>query len=187
MTVLSHFKTASEAARWVELQNYVGKQGVVGFHQARREVGKLRKDPQLGYPVQVVKKLADKTWGGRVEDKSQPEETEQISSGNLLDAKERYLVAQAAEKEWKLKELQGKLIDTAEEERRDAAVIIGIRRHLETAVPDRAIELLAKIKNLLPEEYHGIINSHLPEIIEHDREQIADIFDSLAQAGGVEG
>jgi len=183
MSDLTHFKTASDAGRWIVAQGYVGLQGVLSLEMARKEIGKLKKDPRNGYPFQIVKKLADKTWGGKADEEIADIIT--LPAGNLLDAKERYLNAQAEEKEWKLKQLQGQLIDVAEEERRDVLVLLGIRRHLETAVPDRAISMLAKIKTLIPEEQHGIINAHLPEIIEADREVIADMFDSLAKQGGV--
>ena len=186
MTAPAFFRSAVEAANWIHGQGYVGKQGIVSMHQARREVGKLRKDPRHGFAFAVVKKMADKTWGSTKADDIVADTTDTIpAAGSLYDAKERYLLAQAQEKEWKLKELQGRLIDAAEEERRDVQILLGIRRHLETAIPDRAISLLARIKNLLPEEHHGIINAHLPEIIEHDRDQVADIFDQLATAGGV--
>lgn len=180
----AYFKSASEAARWIAGQGYVGQRGIISERMARLEIGKLRKDPQHGYAFPVVKKLADKTWGGKA-DEQIIDTIATLPAGNLLDAKERYLLAQAEEKEWKLKQMQGQLIDVAEAERKEVAIIMGIRRHLETAVPDRAISLLAKIKSLLPEEQHGIINAHLPDIIEADRDVIADMFDVLAKQGGV--
>lgn len=180
----SYFRTALDAARWIHAQGYVGRRGIVSEHQARREVAKLKADPRHGYPFAVVKKLADKTWGNLKADAIVASDEEELS-GNLFDSKERLVAAQARLQELKVKELEGRLVDRAEADKREVAIILGIKSHLETAIPDRAIGLLSGVKALIPAEHHPAIDSHLPEIIEHDREQVADIFDQLARLGGV--
>lgn len=179
---LDHFKTASAAARWISEQGYVGQRGVISERQARKEIGRLRRGAE-GYPFAVVKKLADKTWGGKVDHIG--EATEMLPTQGLLDSKERLLAAQASLQEYKLKELKGQLIDVAEEARRDAAVISGIRQQLAVSVPETIIALVADLKAQFPAEQHGTLSAIIPELIEAQQERLADIFNELAEQGGI--
>lgn len=104
-----------------------------------------------------------------------------------LDADiQRFRKAIADEKELKVKQMKDTLLDAGEEEIRDAAILLGIRRHLEVAVPDRVKMIISTISGILNDEQRGTLSTRMPEIIESDLEAIADIFDNLAQRGGVE-
>lgn len=98
----------------------------------------------------------------------------------------RFRKAIADEKELKVKQMKNTLLDAVEEEIRDAAILLGIRRHLEVAVPERVKMIISSISIILTEEQRGTLATRMPEIIEHDLNIIADIFDNLAQQGGVE-
>lgn len=104
----------------------------------------------------------------------------------LDDDIQRFRRAIADEKELKVKQMKDTLLDAGEEEIRDAAILLGIRRHLEVAVPDRVKMIISTISGILNEEQRGTLSTRMPEIIESDLEAIADIFDNLAQRGGVE-
>lgn len=94
--------------------------------------------------------------------------------------------AEADIAEAKAHRMRGMYLDATEEEQRDAAVLLGIRRHLEISVPDRAKQIISGISSLLTDEQRGQLSARLPELIEQDKETIADIFDRLARAGGIE-
>jgi hypothetical protein len=99
--------------------------------------------------------------------------------------KDRLVRYMAEEKRIKVEQLQGNMLDAAEEERRDAAILLGIKRSLEVAAPDRAKRLISAIAEGLTDEQRGQLTARLPELIEQDCEEIAIIFDRLAQSGGV--
>lgn len=181
---IEYFKNAKDAGNWISKNGYMGRRGIISERMARLEVSKLKKDHENGYSFAVIKKLADKTWGGKTE--AIPL-TNDASIPSLVNAKERILLAEAGLKEFRLKEQEGKMIDAAEAERRQVCIILGIKRHFETNITDRIITFISKIKTELPEELQGVLNAHTPELIEYDRELVADIFDGLAQKGGVDG
>lgn len=108
----------------------------------------------------------------------------EITSANPSD--ERLKKAMAEERELRVEKLKGKLLNAADEEARRAAVILGIRRHLEVCVPDRVKTIISSISSVLNDEQRAILAARTPEFIEQDMDALADYFDHLAQAGGIE-
>lgn len=167
------FATAIEAARWIMAEGYLVKERSAIDH-LKANVPRQKDGTWL---QKHVDDYARRTW-------ENPSRTAPPAPD--LDHKTRLVKAMADEKEIKVKQLHGNLLDAAEEEARDAAILLGIRRHLEVHVPDRAKALVAAVSQLLSDEQRGELTARLPEIIENDLNQIADIFDRLYQAGGVE-
>lgn len=104
----------------------------------------------------------------------------------LSDNSERLKKAMAEEREYKLRQLKGALLDAAEEERRDALLLLGIRRHLEMSVPDWISAMVSGIAKNLTDDQRAQLAIRNPEIAELMNESIAESFDMLARQGGVE-
>lgn len=104
----------------------------------------------------------------------------------LSDNSERLKKAMAEEREYKLQQLKGALLDAAEEERRDAMLLTGVRRHLEMSVPDWISAMVSAVSKSLTDDQRAQLAIRNPEIAELMHESIAESFDMLARQGGVE-
>lgn len=166
------FSTVLEAARWIMAEGYLVKERSAHDHIKNN----IPRQKDGTYLQKHIDDYARRTWENPGRLAAEPDNT---------DHKARLVKAMADEREIKVKQLQSNLIDASEEEQRDAAVLLGIRRHLEVHVPDRAKALVAAVSQLLTDDQRGELTARLPEIIENDLDQIADIFDRLYQAGGI--
>jgi len=75
---------------------------------------------------------------------------------------------------------RGKYLLREAEEQRDAAVLAGLRRHLETSAPDRLQAILAEVlKQIDSETIRAAIVARQPEWLQRDMDRLADIFDEF--------
>lgn len=75
---------------------------------------------------------------------------------------------------------RGKYLLREEEEQRDAAILSGLRRHFETAAPDRLQAILADILKLVDSEaLRTAIVARQPEWLQRDMDLLADAFDEF--------
>lgn len=107
------------------------------------------------------------------------------SAGAGADHRARLVKAMAEERELKVSQLRGNLLNAAEEEARDAAVLLGIRRHMENSGAEIVKGIIADLAVVLTTEQQAAAMVRLPEWIEHYRDRLAAAFDQIAQAGGV--
>lgn len=167
------FATVIEASRWVMAQGYLVKERSACDHikagVAREKDGTYRQDK--------VEDYARRTW----ENPAQAV----VESAAADDYKGRLLKANAELMELKVKQQHGRLLDAAEEEARDAAVLLAIRRHLELGVVERVKGMIGDLSDILSEEQQAAAMVRLPEWIELEQERIAAAFDRLAVQGGV--
>lgn len=170
------FATVSEAVRYVIAQGYLVKERSAADHIK----GNLARQADGSYLKAHVDDYALRTW----DNPRQAAETAASEEGDGYKARLTKATAELAE--LKLAERKGNLLDAAEEEARDAAVLLGIRRHLEIGVPERIKGMIADLAGLLSEEQAALAMTRLPEWIEMEMERLAESFDQLAQAGGVE-
>ena len=105
---------------------------------------------------------------------------------NDLDHKSRLVRAQANMAELKVAMQRGELLDASAEEARDAAVLLAVRRHLEQGAADRIKMILQDMAVVLTNDQVATATTYLPEWIDNELERIAESFDLLAMAGGVE-
>lgn len=103
------------------------------------------------------------------------------------DSKDRLHAAMADERELKLAQLRGELIDAAEEEARDARLWAAIRSDIESEAPAIVNELVNRIATLgLDDVTHQRILNLVPELRMTYEDAVADIFDRYAKEGGIE-
>ena len=93
------------------------------------------------------------------------------------DDKARLIKQQADKLELENDLKRGRYLDKAEEEQRDAAILAGFRRHLETAAPDRLQSLLAEIAKDLDEKTRARLVARQPEWLQADMDYLAGVFD----------
>jgi len=110
-----------------------------------------------------------------------------IEATPVADGSERLKSAMAEERELKVKQLKGELIDAAEEEARDARLWFAIRNDLENSSTVIANEMFNRIASLdLPTEIVERIEAIKPEIRIAFEDTLAEVFDRYARDGGVE-
>ena len=103
------------------------------------------------------------------------------------DQAARLKKAMADEREFRVGILQGKYVDAAEEEARDARLWYAIRTDIENLGPGVISELVNRIAGLaLPEEHQLRIAALVPELRHTFEDSLAEIFDRYAQQGGIE-
>lgn len=175
------FATMVDAVHWVMAAGYLVKERSCADHLkanvARQDDGSLLKTK--------VEEYAERTWDN-------PSRQLQGACGDEdTSHKARLVKATADLAELKVKERMGSLLDAAEEEARDAAVLLGVRRHIEQGIPERVKRMVADLalvwrEGMTAEEFTAAAMVRLPEWTEMEMERLADAFDRLAQAGGVE-
>jgi len=105
------------------------------------------------------------------------------ATGEEEDARTRNIRLQGDARELDLAIKRGQFIDKDEEEQRDAAILSGLRRHLETSAPDRLQAILAEISKLVDDEaLRSLIVARQPEWLQRDMDTLADIFDQFEGA-----
>lgn len=103
------------------------------------------------------------------------------------DGSDRLKSAMAEEREIRVKQLKGELIDAAEEEARDARLWFAVRSDIENHAPAVVNELINRIAALdLPEDITARIHALAPELRAAYEDTIAEIFDRYAKDGGIE-
>lgn len=168
------FTTLVEAVRWVIEQGYLVKERSAHDHI---KAGVPRQKDGTWLQKQV-EEYAQRTW----ENPSRTVEAVQDGDGGH---KARLLKANADLMELKVLEKQGNLLDAAEEEARDAAVLLAIRRHLELFGPELLKAIINDLAGMVPDEIRTQMLQRLPEWNEGYQERVAEVFDQMAQAGGV--
>ena len=171
---------ASEIAAWLNREGWRGKQGgpvserTVKYHIDLKTLVRGKE----GFGKKSVLNYAQANLTAPPE-----------SSAPVLDQDHgnRLKKAMADERELKVAQLKSELLNAGEEAVRDAAILRGIMQQLEIAAPERAKRLISELAEFLTDEQRGLLTARLPELVEHDLERIADIFDRLAQDGGVRG
>lgn len=176
-------KASDNGGRFATLQaaaEHVRELGfIVGQRSAENHIkAGVAREKDGTYLQTKVEEFAGRTW-------------ENPSRSAAVDAdddsyKARLVKANAEMMELKLAERRGALLDAAEEEARDAAILLGIRRHLENGVPERIKRMIADLAVVMTEEQQALAMTRLPEWIELELERVADAFDLLAREGGVE-
>jgi hypothetical protein len=174
------FSTVLEAARWVMAHGFLVKERSACDHI---KAGVPRQKDGTYLQAQV-EEYAVRTWENP---------SRQMLEGGEEDSghKARLLRANADLMELKVAEKKGALLDAAEEEARDAAILLGIRRHMEQGLPERIKAMVAELagawrEGMTAEEFSAAAMVRLPEWIEADMDRLAEAFDKMAQAGGVE-
>ncbi|MDD2365159.1 MAG: hypothetical protein PHN84_03250 [Desulfuromonadaceae bacterium] len=105
----------------------------------------------------------------------------------ISDGKDRLTMAMAEERELKLSQLRGQLIDAAEEEARDAKLWAAVKSDIENHAPAIVRELINRVLPLtedddLKQRILGL--SHELRLTYEDA--VADIFDRYATDGGID-
>lgn len=175
-------QAANAGGRFVTLQaaaEHVRELGfIVGQRSAENHIkAGVAREKDGTYLQAKVEEFAGRTW-----------ENPSRSAADADDDsyKARLVKANAELMELKVAEKRGAVLDAAEEEARDAAVLLGIRRHLENGVPERIKRMIADLSAVMTEEQQALAMTRLPEWIELELERVADAFDLLAREGGVD-
>lgn len=110
-----------------------------------------------------------------------------ITVTQTADSSDRLKLAMAIERELRTAQLQGQLIDAAEEEARDAKLWYAVRTDIENHAPAIVGELINRIAALqIPEEYTERILLLAPELSDIYEDALAEIFDRYDKQGGIE-
>lgn len=102
--------------------------------------------------------------------------------------REELLREQVLEKRMKNQERAGMFMPLEEVKQRSTKLFSGLRRHVETAVPERVqrntASILAVVDSVVTDEdlrarIHSAVSARQPELIERDMDFIADMFDQF--------
>ena len=105
----------------------------------------------------------------------------------ITDGSDRLKSAMAEEREIRVSMLKGNLIDAAEEEARDSRLWFAVRTDIENRGPAVVNELINRIAAMgLPDDITERILALAPELRVTFEEDLAEIFDRYATAGGIE-
>lgn len=105
----------------------------------------------------------------------------------VADGSDRLKAAMAEEREIRVAQLKGNLIDAAEEEARDARLWFAVRSDIENHGPNIINNLINRIADLgLPEDITAQILNLIPELRSIYEDSLAEIFDRYARDGGIE-
>jgi len=105
----------------------------------------------------------------------------------VADGSDRLKIAMAEEREIRVAQLKGNLIDAAEEEARDARLWFAVRSDIENHAPAIVNELINRVTGLgLPEDITERILALVPELRITYEDAVAEMFDRYAKDGGIE-
>lgn len=105
----------------------------------------------------------------------------------ISDGGDRLKAAMAEEREIRVAQLKGNLIDAAEEEARDARLWFAVRSDIENQGPAIINTLINRITDLgLPEDITAQILNLVPELRSVYEDALAEIFDRYSRDGGIE-
>jgi hypothetical protein len=158
------------AHRWLTEHGYDVTERTVRNHV---DQGLLPAERSRGGKVKAIREIDLERYAKNNLTRNQPEQG---------DDRTRLIRAQADEREFNLALKRGQYLDREEEEQRDAAVLAGLRRHLESAAPDRLQGILATISTLVDEDTRAAIVARTPEWLQQDLDVLADIFDQFEGA-----
>lgn len=166
-----------QAAAWLIQQGFLVSARTVRNH-ADRVAGFPRKQKDGSYLQAEVLDYARRAW----ENPSQPLVGDDKPADHA-DAIKRE-TARKLQMDNDIK--AGHYLLRSSEEQRDAAVLAGFRRHLESSAPERLQALLAEIGAHLPDGVKGIITARQPEYLQRDLDFLADMFDGFVRLAGEE-
>jgi len=98
------------------------------------------------------------------------------------DSRARLIKAQADKMEFENAVKQGKYLEREAEEQRDAAVLAALRRHIESAAPDRLQNILARISEQVDEKTRSKMIAIQPDWLASDMDFIDQMFDQFIGA-----
>lgn len=168
------FKNLSEVSRWLIRQGYKVQERTVRNHH---KSGLFPIQPGGEFRQQDVEAYAKNRL-------DRPGYQDSSAIGN--SHKDRLIKAQADEREFRTAQLQGRLIDAAEEEARDAKLWKAVRADIEQYAPALVNELVERIVACNPpDELRHRILAIVPELRDIYEDFIAEMFDRYAREGGI--
>lgn len=161
-----------QAAAWLIQQGFLVSPRTVRNH-AERVAAFPRKQKDGSYLQSEILDYARRSW----ENPSRPMVGD-VAPADHTDAIKRE-TARKLQMDNDIK--AGLYLLRSSEEQRDAAVLAGFRRHLESSAPERLQALLAEIGAHLPDDVKGIVTARQPEYLQRDLDFLADMFDGFVR------
>ena len=168
------FKNLSEVSRYLIRKGYKVQERTVRNH---RKAGL--------FPIQPGNKFRQEDIDAYAKNHLDPPAGQDLAgAGN--GHKDRLVAAQAEEREFRLAQLKGQLIDAAEEEARDARLWKAVRADIEQQAPGVINELVERVLALAPpEDLRHKVLAMIPELRDSYEDYLAEMFDRFARDGGI--